>query len=166
MQVLPVERLRLSRSNDTLPADGFLLARPSSRDALLRSLRRFCRDITAAVGITIRIVPHQMRHSFGTEMVRAGVSLPAVMKMLGHIKPDMTLRYVEVSVLELEREFHLARSQPRHLVPTSQLPASITSPQASLASLLDAFRVARHILEMFRRTLPKPSQERPRCRAR
>jgi site-specific recombinase XerD len=155
-----VGRLRLLRSNDTLPTDGFLLARPSSRDALLRSLRRFCRDITAAVGITTRIVPHQMRHSFGTEMVRAGVSLPAVMKMLGHIKPDMTLRYVEVSVLDLEREFHLARSQPRHLVPTSQLPASTTSPQASLASLLDAFRVARHVLEMFRRTLPQGPQRR------
>jgi len=155
-----VERLRLLRSNDTLPADGFLLARPSSRDALLRSLRRFCRDITAAVGITTRIVPHQMRHSFGTEMVRAGVSLPAVMKMLGHIKPDMTLRYVEVSVLDLEREFYLARSQPRHLMPTSRLPASITSAQANLAGLLDAFRVARHVLEMFRRTLPQGPQRR------
>jgi hypothetical protein len=82
------------------------------------------------------------------------------MKMLGHIKPDMTLRYVEVSVIDLEREFHLARSQPRHLVPTSQLPASITSAQANLASLLDAFRVARHVLEMFRRTLPQGPQRR------
>jgi len=107
-----------------------------------------------AVGITTRIVPHQFRHSFGTEMARAGVSLPAVMKLLGHLKPDMTLHYLEVSVLDLQREFHLARSQPRHLVPTSRLPASITSAHANLASLLDALHVAQHVLEMFRRTLP------------
>jgi site-specific recombinase XerD len=155
-----VEHLRLLRSQDPLPADGFLLARPSSRDALLRNLRNFWRDIVASVGITTRIVPHQLRHSFGTEMVRAGVSLPAVMKLLGHLKPDMTLHYVEVSVLDLRREFHLARSQPRHLVPTSRLSASITSPQADLASLLDSLHVAQHVLEMFRRTLPQGPERR------
>ena len=155
-----VERLRLLRSQDPLPADGFLLARPSGRDALLRNLRYFWRDLVASVGITTRIVPHQLRHSFGTEMLRAGVSLPAVMKLLGHLNPEMTMRYVEVSLLDLQREFHLARSQPRHLLPASRLPASISSPQANLASLLDSLHVAEHILEMFRRTLPQGSDRR------
>ena len=155
-----VERLRLLRSQDPLPADGFLLARPSSRDALLGSLRTFWRHIVASVGINTRIVPHQLRHSYGTEMARAGVTLPAVMKLLGHLKPEMTLRYLQVTVLDLEREFHMARSQPRHLVPTSRLPASLTSPQANLAGLLDALHVARHVLEMFRRTLPQRRQRR------
>ena len=93
-------------------------------------------------------------------MTRAGVSLPAVMKLLGHLEPEMTMHYVEVAALDLEREFHLARSQPRHLVPTSRLPTAITSPQANLASLLDALHVARHVLEMFRRTLPQGRQRR------
>jgi site-specific recombinase XerD len=155
-----VERLRLLRSQDPLPADGFLLARPSSRNALLRSLRSFWRDIVASVGITKRLVPHQLRHSYGTEMTRAGVSLLAVMKLLGHLKPEMSLHYVEVSLLDLEREFLLARSQPRHLVPSSRLPASPASHQANLASLLDALHVARHVLEMFRRTLPQGRQRR------
>jgi len=51
-----VERLRLLRSQDPLPADGFLLARPSSRNALLRSLRSFWRDILVSVGIAKRLV--------------------------------------------------------------------------------------------------------------
>jgi hypothetical protein len=147
------------RSQDPLPADGFLLARPSTRNALLGHLRRFWRDLVTTLGIAKRIVPHQLRHSYGTEMTRAGVSLPAVMKLLGHLKSDMTLHYVEVSLLDLQREFHLARSQPRHLVPTSRLPTSLTSPQANLASLLDSLQVAQHVLEMFRRTLP-PGPER------
>ena len=52
-------------------------------------------------------------------MLRAGVTLPAVMKLLGHLNPDMTMRYLEVSTLDLQREFHLAQSQPRHLLPPS-----------------------------------------------
>jgi hypothetical protein len=155
-----VERLRLLRSQDPLPADGFLLARPSSRNALLRSLRSFWRDILVSVGIAKRLVPHQLRHSYGTEMTRAGVSLLAVMKLLGHLKPEMSLHYVEVSLLDLEREFLLARSQPRHLMPTSRLLASPASHQANLASLLDALHVARHVLEMYRRTLPQGRQRR------
>jgi site-specific recombinase XerD len=155
-----VDRLRLLRSQDTLPADGFLLARPSGRYALIRKLRIYWRDLVATVGITRRIVPHQLRHSFGTEMVRAGVGLPAVMKLLGHLKPDMTMLYVEVSALDLQREFDLARSQPRHLLPVSRLPASIRSPQANLASLLDSLHLAQHVLEMFRRTLPQGPDHR------
>ena len=155
-----VDRLRLLRSQDPLPADGFLLARPSSRRALLRKLRNFWRDTVARLGITKRLVPHQLRHSYGTEMIRAGVSLPAAMKLLGHLKPEMTMRYLEVSLLDVEREFHLARSQPRHLLPPSQLPASINSPQANLASLLDSLHFAQHVLEMFRRTLPQGPDRR------
>jgi site-specific recombinase XerD len=155
-----VDRLRLLRSQDPLPADGFLLARPSGRYALIRKLRTFWRDLVATVGITKRIVPHQLRHSFGTEMLRAGVSFPAVMKLLGHQNPEMTLRYVEVCLLDLQREFHLARSQPRHLLPASRLPASITSPQANLVSLLDSLHLAQHVLEMFRRTLPQGPDRR------
>lgn len=150
-----VDRLRLLRSQDPLPADGFLLARPSGRYALIRKLRKFWRDIVTTVGITKRLVPHQLRHSYGTEMARAGVSVPAVMKLLGHVNPEMTMHYLDVSLLDLQREFHLARSQPRHLLPASRLPASINSPQANLTSLLSSLYLAQHVLEMFRRTLPQ-----------
>src|SRR6266436_1494622 len=155
-----VDRLRLLRSQDPLPADGFLLARPSGRSALIRKLRTSWRGFVATVGITTRIVPHQLRHSFGTEMLRAGISLPAVMKLLGHLKPEMTMRYVEVSLLDLQREFHLARSQPRHLLPASRRSSSISSPQATLASLRDSLHVAQHVLETFRRTLSQGPDSR------
>jgi integrase len=155
-----VHRLRLLRSQDPLPADGFLLTRPSGRYALIRKLRTFWRDLVATVGIAKRIVPHQLRHSFGTEMLRAGVSFPAVMKLLGHQNPEMTLRYVEVCLLDLQREFHLARSQPRHLLPASRFPDSTSSPQANLASLLDSLHLAQHVLEMFRRTFPQGPDRR------
>ena len=65
-----------------------------------------------------------------------------------------------MSLLDLQREFNLARSQPRHLLPASRLPASIRSPQANLDSLLASLHLAQHVLEMFRRTLPQGPDRR------
>ena len=93
-------------------------------------------------------------------MLRAGVSFPAVMKLLGHQNPEMTLRYVEVCLLDLQREFHLAGSQPRHRLPASRFPDSISSAHPNLASLLDSLHLAQHVLEMFRRTLPQGPDRR------
>ena len=38
-------------------------------------------------------------------MVRTGVTLPALMKLLGHKDPGMTMRYVEITANDLQREF-------------------------------------------------------------
>src|SRR5439155_18452820 len=50
------------------------------------------------------------------------VGLPAVMKLLGHTSPDMTMRYIQVVLSDLRREFDRARSKPRHLVPQPKAP--------------------------------------------
>jgi hypothetical protein len=86
-------------------------------------------------------------------MLRAGVTLPVLMKLLGHKSPHMTMRYVEVSLLDVEREFELARSKPRHLLPAPKVPA-VHSATPDLSGLLTSLHLAQHVLEMFRRTLP------------
>jgi len=91
-----VNRLRSLRPPDTLSTNRFLLVRPRSRYSVTRMLRAALRDIVRAIGITTRIVPHQFRHSYGTEMLRAGVSFAAVMKLLGHKSPHMTMEYLEI----------------------------------------------------------------------
>ena len=53
-------------------------------------------------------------------LISGGV--PVLMKLLGHKSPNMTMRYGEVSLLDVEHEFQLARLQPRHLVPTPRTP--------------------------------------------
>ena len=107
--------------------------------------------MVAAVGIRNRIVPHQLRHTHASEMVRAGVGLPALMKLLGHVNPEMTMRYVDVVGTNLQREFHLARSQPRHLAPQPKGPRF--SPRAGLDGVVDSLLFAQHAIEMFRRSL-------------
>jgi integrase len=154
-----VDRLRSLRCQDPRDANGFLLSRPHGRMALGSELRIALHEIAAAVGIKTRIVPHQFRHSFGTEMLRAGVSLPVLMKLLGHKSPNMTMRYLEVSLLDVQHEFELARQQPRHLLPTLTTP-SVSSATPDLSSLLGSLQVAQHVLEMYRRTLPAGATRR------
>lgn len=146
-----VQRLRFFRSFDLLPADGRLLARHKGKQTLIKQLRPYLSDAAATVGISTAIVPHQLRHTYATEMVRAGVSLPALMTLLGHVKAEMTMKYVQVAGNDLQREFHLARSQPRHLAPQPKTPA--ISPRAGLDGVADALLFAQHTIEMFRRSL-------------
>ena len=126
---------------------------------LVRRIRAALQDVLAAIGITARIVPHQFRHTYGTEMLRAGVGFASVMKLLGHKSPHMTMEYLEVTQQDLQREFQLARSHPRHLAP-SRTVSSASPPRADLASLIDSIKAAQHVLEMFRRNLAEDSPRR------
>jgi site-specific recombinase XerD len=148
-----VQRLAFFRSLDPLPADGRLLARARSKEALVRQLRDYLHQVCHALGLSTRIVPHQLRHTYATEMLRAGVSFPVLMRLLGHTSPEMTMRYVDVALTDLQREFQLARSQPRHLVPQPKLPSARI--RAGLDGVIDSLLAAQHVLEMFRRALPQ-----------
>jgi integrase len=147
-----VQRLRFFRSLDPVPADGRLIARPRTKEALVRQLRDYLHQVCHSLGLSTRIVPHQLRHTYATEMLRAGVGFPVLMKLLGHTNPEMTMRYVDVALTDLQREFQLARSRPRHLVPQPKIPPAII--RAGLDGVIDSLLAAQHVLEMFRRTLP------------
>jgi integrase len=149
-----VQRLRFFRSLSAVPPDSLLLARPHNRNALLCYLRTELTKVRTAVGITRRIVPHMFRHSFATEMLRSGVSYPALMKLLGHSSPEMTLLYAEFTQNDLQREFRAVRAQPRHLLPPPRT-AGATAVHADLPGALHAVQAAQHIVEMFRRSLPE-----------
>src|SRR5213080_3781674 len=153
-----VRRLQFFRSLDPLPADGRrLLARPRTKEALVRQLRDYLHQVCHALGLPTRIVPHQFRHSYASEMLRAGVGFPVLMKLLGHTSPEMTMRYLDVALTDLQREFELARAKPRHLAPQPRTPFT---PRAGLDGLIDSLLAAQHVLEMFRRALPNGTSRR------
>jgi hypothetical protein len=72
----------------------------------------------------------------------------------------MTLQYLEITQQGLQREYHLARSQPRHLAPAPLATSSTSPPRADLASLIDSLRTAQHVLEVFRRSVAETSARR------
>jgi integrase len=154
-----VERIRSLRPPAAPQAGRLLLPRPRGRYMLIRRLRAALREVVSAVGIPTRIVPHQFRHTYGTEMLRAGVGFAAVMKLLGHKSPDMTLEYLQITQQDLQREFHLALSHPRHLQPSRTISPG-SPPRADLSSLVDSLTVAQHVLEMYRRSVADHSARR------
>jgi hypothetical protein len=85
-------------------------------------------------------------------MIRSSVTLPALMKLLGHTDPEMTMRYVDVTADDLQREYHLARTKPRHIIPQPKAPT--ISPRIGLDGVIDSLLFAQHAIEMFRRSLP------------
>jgi hypothetical protein len=104
-----------------------------------------------------------LRHSFATEMVRLGVSLPVLMQLLGHKSISMTLRYVQVVQLDVQREFHRARQSTASLYSIPQLPLlPTTPPQANLAGIRQAIAAAHHLFQLFHPQLEGKAQRKLR----
>lgn len=65
--------------------------------------------------------PHQMRHTYATALVNAGVSLQALMALLGHVSAEMSLRYgrlFDATVrADYERALTLAKQQLGPVLP-------------------------------------------------
>jgi site-specific recombinase XerD len=65
--------------------------------------------------------PHSFRHSFGADMVRAGMSLPALQKLMGHSNIHTTMCYVELAPQDVWREYARAIER-RKALNSSHLP--------------------------------------------
>jgi site-specific recombinase XerD len=68
----------------------------------LRSLFRYHRR-TSNIG---QANPHRFRHTFGADMVRAGIALPALQQLMGHSQIRTTLRYVHLAPEDVWRAYH------------------------------------------------------------
>jgi hypothetical protein len=66
--------------------------------------------------------PHQLRHTYATALVNAGVSLQALMALLGHVSAEMSLRYgrlFDTTIRdEYERALTLAKERAGIPIPT------------------------------------------------
>jgi integrase/recombinase XerD len=103
--------LRLERPNPCSAALFVVLKGPARGTRMtppgLRSLFRFHRRTT---GIQLAN-PHRFRHTFASDMVRAGMSLPALMHLMGHADIETTLRYVQVTPQDVYLQYARAVAQ-------------------------------------------------------
>src|SRR6516164_4105373 len=152
--------LRTSARPSYLAKSQLLLLPRSRRQTLDKTLRSVLAQIAKRAGCFTHVTPHRLRHSFATEMLRLGVSLPALMQLLGHKDIRMTLRYVQVTQLDLQREFRQARQNAAHShrLPMLALPKDI--PSAGLPTIFQALEATRHLLEMYRRQLGNEKSRR------
>src|SRR5437764_6952796 len=86
------------RQNLLLPG-GWLLF-PGRNPVEPLSARQLCRVVRAAAqaaGITKRVSPHTLRHSFATHLLEQGVDIRVIQTLLGHAKLDTTALYTRVA---------------------------------------------------------------------
>jgi integrase/recombinase XerD len=77
------------------------------KPAGLRSLFRHHRSTTGVKAAN----PHRFRHTFGSDMIRAGVSLPALQRLMGHAFIHTTLHYVQLAPQDVFAEYMKAVEQ-------------------------------------------------------
>ncbi len=107
--------LRIERPQTSSPLLFLTLKGPNRGSPLtqagLRSLFRHHRRISTV----LKANPHRFRHTFGADMVRAGISLPALMHLMGHSRIHTTMLYVQIAPLDVWREFYRATQCCGHL---------------------------------------------------
>jgi site-specific recombinase XerD len=140
---------------------GFLLPRVGGRFALFQTLREAMAGYAKRAGCADSrpISPHRLRHTWASELLRCGVSLPVLMQLMGHKDIRMTLRYLKVTQPDLQREYHKARQNAAHIYNLPSISASAAT--ADLSGICQSLAATRHLLEMYRRQL---SDEKPRRR--
>ncbi len=108
---------RPARSGDALfvclkgPARGNRMT-----SAGLRSLFRHHRQATRVMQAN----PHRFRHTFASEMVRAGISLPALMQLMGHTHIQTTMVYVQLTPGDVWEQYARAVAKQIRPVPPPQ----------------------------------------------
>lgn len=74
-----------------------------------RTVERIVKQLAVEAGISKRVSPHTIRHSFATDLLRNGADIRSVQMMLGHSNISTTQIYTHISdkqLREVHKKFH------------------------------------------------------------
>jgi integrase/recombinase XerC len=89
-------------------APGPLLLNHRGGRLTVRSIHSLVRRGARAAGITRRVTPHTLRHTFATHLLDGGADLRAIQELLGHQRLSTTQRYTHVGADQLMRVYDAA----------------------------------------------------------
>jgi integrase/recombinase XerC len=79
----------------------------------VRDVRRVLRGRARAVGLTDRVHPHRLRHSYATHLLDMGADLREIQELLGHASLATTEKYTAVSIERLAEVYDRAHPRAR-----------------------------------------------------
>lgn len=85
-----------------------------------------CRESARRAGLSKRLGPHTLRHTFATHLIESGTDLPTLQLLMGHQKLQDTTLYVHLS----RRHLHAAVN-PLERIPVPGLPQTPSEPPES-----------------------------------
>jgi hypothetical protein len=138
----PIPHPRTGRPTDFLFTEhGRRLGATRLRNGLIAAAT--AAGLVDSHGDPLTITPHQLRHTYATSLANAGMSLQALMALLGHVTPEMTLRYATLASPTLRDSYDQAMGKMRrHLTLTPAGRPIVPDKVSWLASEMLKTRVA------------------------
>lgn len=93
--------------NEALFSNTSEITKLGSERLTPRSVQRIVKKMAAKAGITKKVTPHVLRHSFATDLLQNGADIRSVQALLGHANITTTQIYTHVTDRQL-REVHQA----------------------------------------------------------
>ncbi|RHW23247.1 integrase [Nocardioides immobilis] len=138
----PIPHPRTGRPTDFLFTEhGRRLGATRLRNGLLAAAA--AAGLCGPDGTPLTITPHQLRHTYATALANAGMSLQALMALLGHVTPEMTIRYATLASPTLRGAYDEAMGKMRRQLTLTPVGRPIVPDKISwLASEMLKTRVA------------------------
>lgn len=147
----PLPHHRTGASTDFLfVAHGRRLGQTRLRNGLVAAVES-C-GLRGTGGAPLVVTPHQLRHTWATELANAGMSLQALMALLGHVTPQMTLRYATLASPTLRDAYDQAMGKMRRRFTLTP----IGNPSFPTRSVGSAVRCSKLVLPMATAPATKP----------
>ena len=127
------ELLKLRGSSPGETSAGFLLTHPGGCRYTREAFRHALTAAERRAGLSEHPTPHRLRHTYATELLRAGMRLPVLMKLLGHRTIGMTLRYASLTGADVQRAYAEAVDVVKALYDLGSLQPKRTRPESASA---------------------------------
>lgn len=79
----------------------YFIEGPTGKKYSESSIRKFLFRSVQKAGISKKVTPHTLRHSYATHLLENGVGLRHIQELLGHAKPETTMIYTHVAKKDL-----------------------------------------------------------------